>query len=1549
MANFLTGGSKGRTNKPPVAESSLRIQSSVNGSPIPIVHGQQRIAGNLIDYLGFTATPVSAPSQGGKGGVLGGGGAKGASTQGYTYSVDVLFGLCEGPIDQVNLVWNNKSPEPLSDLNLSAFGGPVGQAPWPFMVSAEPGHALGYSSLAYAGANPIALGQSAELPNLNFEVRGAISGAVTESHTITSPYKFTASSFGLADAVTEQVVVPAAAPYQIQAANPYAANALPVLLGGFPAGPGGVSEIPGCSAQGVIYGANGLSSDGTPFTRVNSSPSTGQYAVTSTGLYSFAAGDAGLQITIIDLALSPGVNYCENPTGTTAVGLPIVSSLSSTLGLALGQLVTGPGIPPGTVIQNGVGSGSFTADLTSGSVAVANISAGVVLAAGAAITDSAGALPANTTLAAVTPATVTLDTAAVVSAAGDAITFGGTATGTVSASTYTQITGVNPVGALSVGQDITDGYGDTYSIAGISGTTVTVNAPYINASFYGLGDPISFSFTRAVAADVNAGSAVLANLSTIAALEVGMGVVSDSAGAVSGNIVAIGAAAASLSQAATASHAGDTLTYANSITLSNPANASGTGVTLTFYGAALSQVNNAEGEIPAAGQFQLSVQPGSYGQYTFSAADQGKTVVITDVPDADPAASLVDFLSNPRYGAGFPAQYIGDLSLLSDYAYAQGLFISPAIVASQAASAYLKDFATGLNGEFVWSSGKLTFAPYGDATLSGNGKTYTPPWSGGPIYSLGDDDFLPNQGTASVGVSAFTSDDPVVCARKRQSDALNDLKLEYLDRGNSYNPAIVEAKDDAAINLFGLRPADTKQLHFFCIEAAALASAQLQLGRQQIHNQYSFTVPWYFILLDPMDLIAITDAGLGLDAQLVRILEITENQQDWSLTITAEEVLDGTGATPAYGSQPKSAFTPNYNSDPGLPAAPVIFEPPPALTGGSLEVWLLTGGGANYGGADVWVSSDGDSYKLAGRISGGSSRIGVTTADFPSGSDPDTADTLAVDLSAVGGALLSGTQADADAGNMLCAVAGYAYAPAPVLSSTAGGALAAATYYARATYVFASGEGPPSPEESAAVAASELLTAASPAAQAGATGWNLYVGTVAGGETKQNSSAIAIGASWAEPTAGLVAGSPPPPAETGYELLAYSSADLTAASKYDLRSYLRRGLFGTTIGDHPASSSFARLDGTQFSYPYDKSRIGSTVYFKLTPFNLWGGGEYDLAQVEAYAHVIEGPPAPRAVTVFSAQQVGGAIIFAWSPLADVALKGYDILFGPQGGSLASATLLTEAGAGTEMTNAAVPAGAWTFYIRGRDIADQLGPATTANLAVVNFNTVVVTIAEHPDWLGAKSGFLVHHTGVLVPDSTKLANQHGVAELFTAFVPYPVAAPSYTCATLDAGFDGGLRLWASWSAASGGNGANENSELAFSLDSWPSSAGDPGTFLPWGYIGNLVDVRYAKGRITENTATPAYVAALSVSADVGPASYSVNGFAVGAGGSTLSFASAPGLPAQFHNLPNVQVTSTNAAAVTGTATGITTTSCTITLYNSSGASVAGTANILLTGE
>ncbi len=104
---------------------------------------------------------------------------------------------------------------------------------------------------------------------------------------------------------------------------------------------------------------------------------------------------------------------------------------------------------------------------------------------------------------------------------------------------------------------------------------------------------------------------------------------------------------------------------------------------------------------------------------------------------------------------------------------------------------------------------------------------------------------------------------------------------------------------------------------------------------------------------------------------------------------------------------------------PGNTNAPIIFEPPAGLSGGDLEVWLIASGGANWGGCQLWVSSDGNTYALAGTIYRGA-RQGVLTATLPNHADPDTADTLSVDLTESQGQLLSGTMADADNLVTLC-------------------------------------------------------------------------------------------------------------------------------------------------------------------------------------------------------------------------------------------------------------------------------------------------------------------------------------------------------------------------------------------------------------------------------------------------------------------------------------------------------------------------------------------------
>jgi len=116
----------------------------------------------------------------------------------------------------------------------------------------------------------------------------------------------------------------------------------------------------------------------------------------------------------------------------------------------------------------------------------------------------------------------------------------------------------------------------------------------------------------------------------------------------------------------------------------------------------------------------------------------------------------------------------------------------------------------------------------------------------------------------------------------------------------------------------------------------------------------------------------------------------------------------------------------------------------------------------------------------------------------------------------------------------------------PTLSSIAGGALGAATNYVRITIVETSmGETLASIETSLALAASQLLVVPAPSkpSTANAVGWNVYVGTASGTETKQNSSTLAFGTAWTEPTTGLIAGSALPAFNN-------SSGDITGGGIY---------------------------------------------------------------------------------------------------------------------------------------------------------------------------------------------------------------------------------------------------------------------------------------------------------------------------------------------------------------------------------------------------------------
>ena len=476
---------------------------------------------------------------------------------------------------------------------------------------------------------------------------------------------------------------------------------------------------------------------------------------------------------------------------------------------------------------------------------------------------------------------------------------------------------------------------------------------------------------------------------------------------------------------------------------------------------------------------------------------------VTGVPDAGIDQAINLLLTDSLAGCGFPSGLISSFTPMASYCLSMGLWVSPAYTDSKPAAQMIDNLCKVANVAPMFSDGVLKFIPYADAAVSGNGASYTPTTT--VQYDLTDDDFIYAAG-----------EEPVKVTRSSTADAFNQLAVTYKDRTQDYASNRAYATDDASVALNGLRPAPDQSFDEICDPATARMVAQLLLQRSVYHrNTYSFRVSETYARLEPMDLVRLTEStGSGLNAVPVRITRITEDA-DHTLEIEAEDFFGTVGALPAYTYQSAGGYSVDYNADPGDIAAPFIFDAPWDLSDSGFEIWIAAAG-ANplWGGATVWMSTDGATYAPIGEIKG-PARYGSLVAAIGAGADPDSATTIQVDTSISGGTLASGTATDADKATTLCIL--------------------------------------------------------------------------------------------------------------GRELFAFQTATLTGTDLYTLGTYLRRGLFESERVAHDAGEPFARLDSSIMSVPYDATRIATTVYFKFTSFNSWGGGQQDLSTVPAYPYTIQGP------------------------------------------------------------------------------------------------------------------------------------------------------------------------------------------------------------------------------------------------------------------------------------------------------------------------------------
>ncbi|MEO0760247.1 MAG: glycoside hydrolase/phage tail family protein, partial [Pseudomonadota bacterium] len=152
--------------------SSLRLQRSTEGAPVPVVYGRMRVSGTLIWSTRFHEA-VNETRQGGKGG-------GGQTVREYSYSISIAVALCEGVIDRVGRIWADGQLLDTGGLTYRVYRGDDTQAPDPKIEAVEgAGQAPAYRGTAYVVFEDLPVGPYGNrIPQLSFEVFRPAAGDV---------------------------------------------------------------------------------------------------------------------------------------------------------------------------------------------------------------------------------------------------------------------------------------------------------------------------------------------------------------------------------------------------------------------------------------------------------------------------------------------------------------------------------------------------------------------------------------------------------------------------------------------------------------------------------------------------------------------------------------------------------------------------------------------------------------------------------------------------------------------------------------------------------------------------------------------------------------------------------------------------------------------------------------------------------------------------------------------------------------------------------------------------------------------------------------------------------------------------------------------------------------------------------------------------------------------------------------------------------------------------------------------------------------------------
>jgi len=576
--------------------------------------------------------------------------------------------------------------------------------------------------------------------------------------------------------------------------------------------------------------------------------------------------------------------------------------------------------------------------------------------------------------------------------------------------------------------------------------------------------------------------------------------------------------------------------------------------------------------------YQTGAHPGWGAQYQLILGRRLRSpTTLTFAPTGGRFVALLAFKASQPSNAPISLGDFMDLPSLDQVRLqcrAYGLWGSLSMTSQSPASDWLKSLYQAANAAPVFLGQKLYSYPYAEQSFAGNGAFYKTPTYYGPIADLNaaNGDFVGSDGCPK-------------CTTADRIGLPNVLQMQCMDRNSNYNPIVVSQPDPASIALYGERKADPIVNNAVQDPSIARSLLGIQVRRNQYGGDvWEFTASARRILLSPMDLITLTDDLQALAGVPVRITSYTE-KENGSFDGVAEPFVYGMCSPIALPTTSPTINPNGQNTTAGDVNPPIIFEPTSELYPGATgdQIWIIvSSASANYGGAQVMISTDGGvSYNPAGDPLVGNSTTGFLTANWPAASSPDTTNDLSVDLSESNGSLQSFSTVVENNVEYPCYV------------QSVGGGLAV--------------NGTPVVSDPAAIPIQKDGTA-----------------IAAIGTTEINTVAVADTTA----TDGF-----------GYELMAYAVANLTGPNKYTLKAtgagnFLLRAVLnapnGTGSGvSHTLGTRFALLPPggagiLKMTMPL--IYVGQTIYFKVLSFNAFGAALQSLADVPAYTYVPTGVP-----------------------------------------------------------------------------------------------------------------------------------------------------------------------------------------------------------------------------------------------------------------------------------------------------------------------------------